>query len=294
MTRGILVTGGSGQLASALAKLGGDRIHLVGRPEFDFDRSETIAATVRSANPWLVVNAAAYTAVDAAETDEAAAMRANRDGPRELARLCAGAGIPLIHVSTDYVFSGDKPSPYVESDPTEPQSVYGKTKLAGETAVLASTDRAIILRTAWVYAATGRNFVRTMLSLARTRDTLRVVADQHGCPTAATDLAAAILAIAAKLQVGGWNDAYAGVFHAAGSGETTWHGLALAVFEEASRHGTKTPSFVEPIATADYPTPAHRPANSRLDCARLEAVFGVRMPHWRGSLARAVDEIFAA
>ena len=294
MTRGILVTGGSGQLASALAKLGGDRIHLVGRPEFDFDRSETIAATVRSANPWLVVNAAAYTAVDAAETDEAAAMRANRDGPRELARLCAGAGIPLIHVSTDYVFSGDKPSPYVESDPTEPQSVYGKTKLAGETAVLASTDRPIILRTAWVYAATGRNFVRTMLSLARTRDTLRVVADQHGCPTAATDLAAAILAIAAKLQVGGWNDAYAGVFHAAGSGETTWHGLALAVFEEASRHGTKTPSFVEPIATADYPTPAHRPANSRLDCARLEAVFGVRMPHWRGSLARAVDEIFAA
>jgi dTDP-4-dehydrorhamnose reductase len=294
MTRGILVTGGSGQLASALAKLGGDRIHLVGRPEFDFDRSETIAATVRSANPWLVVNAAAYTAVDAAETDEAAAMRANRDGPRELARLCAGAGIPLIHVSTDYVFSGDKPSPYVESDPTEPQSVYGKTKLAGETAVLASTDRAIILRTAWVYAATGRNFVRTMLSLARTRDTLRVVADQHGCPTAATDLAAAILAIAAKLQVGGWNDAYAGVFHAAGSGETTWHGLALAVFEEASRHVTKTPSFVEPIATADYPTPAHRPANSRLDCARLEAVFGVRMPHWRGSLARAVDEIFAA
>jgi dTDP-4-dehydrorhamnose reductase len=293
MTRGILVTGGSGQLASALAKLGGDRIHLVGRPEFDFDRSETIAATVRSANPWLVVNAAAYTAVDAAETDEAAAMRANRDGPRELARLCAGAGIPLIHVSTDYVFSGDKPSPYVESDPTEPQSVYGKTKLAGETAVLASTDRAIILRTAWVYAATGRNFVRTMLSLARTRDTLRVVADQHGCPTAATDLAAAILAIAAKLRVGGWNDAYAGVFHAAGSGETTWHGLALAVFEEASRHGTKTPSFVEPIATADYPTPAHRPANSRLDCARLEAVFGVRMPHWRGSLARAVDEIFA-
>ena len=293
MTRGILVTGGSGQLASALAKLGGDRIHLVGRPEFDFDRSETIAATVRSANPWLVVNAAAYTAVDAAETEEGAAMRANRDGPRELARLCAGAGIPLIHVSTDYVFSGDKPSPYVESDPTEPQSVYGKTKLAGETAVLASTDRAIILRTAWVYAATGRNFVRTMLSLARTRDTLRVVADQHGCPTAATDLAAAILAIAAKLQVGGWNDAYAGVFHAAGSGETTWHGLALAVFEEASRHGTKTPSFVEPIATADYPTPAHRPANSRLDCARLEAVFGVRMPHWRGSLARAVDEIFA-
>lgn len=294
MTRRILVTGGSGQLASALAKAGGDQVHLVGRPEFDLDRPETIASSVRSANPWLVVNTAAYTAVDAAETDEAAAMRANRDGPRELATLCAGAAIPLIHVSTDYVFSGDKPSPYVESDPTGPQSVYGKSKLAGEEAVLASTAQAIILRTAWVYAPTGRNFVRTMLGLARTRDTLRVVADQHGCPTAAADLAAAILAIAAKLRAGGWNDGCAGVFHAAGSGETTWHGLALAVFEEASRHGAKTPSSVEPIATADYPTPARRPANSRLDCARLQAVFGVRLPHWRGSLNRAVDEIFAA
>jgi dTDP-4-dehydrorhamnose reductase len=133
-----------------------------------------------------------------------------------------------------------------------------------------------------------------MLSLARTRDTLRVVADQHGCPTSAADLAAAILAIAAKLQAGGWSEAYAGVFHAAGSGETTWHGFALAIFEEASRHGAKIPSSVDPIATADYPTPARRPANSRLDCARLEAVFGVRLPCWRGSLNRTIDEIFAA
>jgi dTDP-4-dehydrorhamnose reductase len=293
MSRRILVTGGSGQLATALAHAGGDLVRLVGRPEFDFDRPETIEAAFRAADPWLVVNAAAYTAVDPAEHDEAAALRANRDGPCELGRLCTAAGIPLIHVSTDYVFDGAKLSPYIETDPTGPKGVYGATKLAGETAVFASGAQAIILRTAWVYATAGRNFVRTMLSLAQTRDMLRVVADQRGCPTAAADLAAAILEIAARLEAGGWNDTYGGVFHAAGSGETTWHGLALAIFEEASRHGAKVPSSVAAIATADYPTPAHRPANSRLDCSRLEAVFGIRLPHWRDSLARTVNEIFA-
>jgi dTDP-4-dehydrorhamnose reductase len=293
-TRPILVTGGSGQLARALANAGGERVHHVGRPEFDFDRRETIKAAFAAADPWLVVNAAAYTAVDAAENDEAAARRANHEGPGELARLCAGAGVPLIHVSTDYVFDGNKPTPYVETDPTSPMGVYGATKLAGEKAVLASGARAIILRTAWVYAATGRNFVRTMLKLAETRDTLRVVADQHGCPTQAADLAAAILAITGQIQADGWDDRFAGVFHAAGSGETTWHDLALAVFEEAARHGAKVPSSVDAITTAEFPTPARRPANSRLDCARLEAVFGIRLPHWRASLTRTVDEIFAA
>jgi len=294
MIRRILVTGGSGQLATALARAGGDQVCLMGRPEFDFDRPVTIEAAFRAADPRLVVNAAAYTAVDAAEKDEAAAMRTNRDGPAELARLCAASGIPLIHISTDYVFDGDKSSPYVETDTAAPRGVYGASKLAGETAVLASGSRAIILRTAWVYAATGRNFVRTMLDLARTRDVLRVVADQQGCPTAAADLAAAILSIVVRLDAGGWNDTYAGVFHAAGTGETTWHGVATAVFEEALRHGVKVPSSVLAITTADFPTPARRPANSRLNCARLEAVFGIRLPYWRDSLARAVDEIFAA
>jgi dTDP-4-dehydrorhamnose reductase len=289
--RPILVTGGSGQLASALAARGGARVRLVGRPGFDFDRPETIAAAFQLSPSSLVVNAAAYTAVDAAETNEAAAYRANRDGPEILARLCAAAGIPLIHVSTDYVYDGTKPSPYVETDPIGPQGVYGASKLAGEAAVLASGARAIILRTAWVYAATGRNFVLTMLNLAKTRDTLRVVADQHGCPTSAADLAAAILAIATQIETGGWNDRMGGVFHAAGSGETTWHGLAMAVFEAASRHGAKTPTTVEPISTAEFPTPARRPANSRLDCRRLEAVFGVRLPAWRDSVTRTVNEI---
>jgi dTDP-4-dehydrorhamnose reductase len=294
MTRRILVTGGSGQLASALVTAGGDRVHRVGRPEFDFDKPETIATSFRDADPWLAVNGAAYTAVDAAESDEAAAQRANRDGPAALARLCAAAGIPLIHISTDYVYDGNKSSPYVESDPVAPRSVYGETKLAGEAAVLASGTRAIILRTAWVYAATGRNFVRTMLALGQTRESLRVVADQHGCPTAAADLASAILTIADGLEANGWRDSCAGVFHAAGSGETTWHGLATAVFEEASRHGAKTPATVSPITTAEYPTPARRPPNSRLDCGRLRDVFGIQLPHWRASLTRTVDEIFAA
>ncbi len=294
MTPPILVTGGSGQLASALAARGGERIKVVGRPAFDFDRPETIAAVFEAATPWLVVNAAAYTAVDAAETDEAAAYRANRDGPAELARLCAAAGVPLIHVSTDYVYDGDKPAPYVETDPVAPRGVYGASKLAGEQAVLASGAHAIILRTAWVYAATGKNFVRTMLALAQTRDALKVVADQHGCPTSAADLAAAILTIADRIEADRWNDAWSGVFHAAGSGETTWHGLALAVFAAAARHGAKTPTTVAAITTAEYPTPARRPSNSRLDCGRLRRVFGIHLPDWRESVSRTVDEIFAA
>jgi dTDP-4-dehydrorhamnose reductase len=231
--------------------------------------------------------------VDAAETDSMAAYRANCDGPEALARLCAAAGVPLIHVSTDYVYDGEKPSPYVETDAVGPRSVYGPSKLAGERAVLATGARAIILRTAWVYAATGRNFVRTMLNLGQTRDSLRVVADQHGCPTAATDLASAILAIAHRIEEDGWDDARSGVFHAAGSGETTWHGLAMAVFEDASRRGVKTPSSVAAITTAEYPTPARRPANSRLDCTRLATAFGIRLPHWHESLMRTMEEIFA-
>lgn len=287
----ILVTGGTGQVASELAARAS--VHHVGRPGFDFDRPETIEATFAAARPALVINAAAYTAVDKAETDVEAAYRANRDGPAILARLCAQAGIPLIHISTDYVFDGAKPSPYVETDPVAPQGVYGASKLAGEEAVLASGARAIILRTAWVYAPTGRNFVRTMLTLGKTRDRLTVVGDQHGCPTVAGDLADAILAIAGRLRDTGWQPEYQGVFHAAGSGETTWFGLATATFEEAARHGARIPT-VAPIATADWPTPAKRPANSRLDCSRLHAVFGVRLPHWRDGLTRTIDQIYAS
>jgi dTDP-4-dehydrorhamnose reductase len=288
----ILITGGTGQLALALEAAATVPVRRVGRPDFDFDRPETIAAVFHETAPWLVINAAAYTAVDAAETDEAAAYRANRDGPAELARLCAAADIPLIHVSTDYVFDGTKGEPYVEADPTAPQGVYGASKLAGEAAVLASGARTVILRTAWVYSPTGKNFVRTMLAVGRTRDRLTVVADQKGCPTTAADLATTILGIAGRIAATGWDDRYRGVFHAVGSGWTTWHGLATAVFEEAARHGAKQPE-VAPIATADWPTPAKRPADSRLDCSRLEAVFGLRLPPWRDGLVRTLDSIFS-
>jgi len=286
---GLLVTGGSGQVASALRTRGA---RVVGRPDFDFDRPETIDTVFQSATPSLVVNAAAYTAVDAAENDEAAALRANRDGPARLAALCAQAGIPLIHISTDYVFDGTKGTPYVETDPVAPLGIYGRSKLAGEQAVQASGARAIILRTAWVYAANGKNFVRTMLNAATKTNHLRVVADQQGNPTAANDLADVILAIAARIARDGWRDEFAGIFHATASGATTWHGFACAIFEEAARHGL-TPPTVEAITTADWPTPVRRPADSRLDCEKLNAVFGLRLPPWRESLARVIDQVYA-
>ncbi len=292
MTGPILVTGGTGQLARALGAAGGDAVRVVGRPTLDFDHPETLVISVREITPWLVVNTAAYTAVDAAEDDAEAAYRANRDGPGALAQLCRAAGVPLIHISTDYVFDGAKGAPYIETDPTAPTGVYGASKLAGEQDVLAAGGHAIILRTSWVYAPEGKNFVRTMLRVGADRDRVRVVADQRGCPTTAADLADAILAIAGRLREG-WHDHYAGVFHAAGSGETTWHGLAVATFEEAARFGARIP-VVEAITTAEYPTKARRPADTRLDCAKLASVFGVRLPPWRPSLARTIDAVYAA
>jgi dTDP-4-dehydrorhamnose reductase len=292
MTPLILVTGGTGQVASALAAAGGEAVRVVGRPAFDFDRPESIVASFHAAAPWLVVNAAAYTAVDAAEDDPEAAYRANRDGPGALAHLCVAAGVPLIHISTDYVFDGTKGTPYVETDATGPTGVYGASKLAGEQEVLAISPRTIVLRTSWVYAPSGKNFVRTMLRVGAERDRVRVVADQRGCPTTAVDLADAILAIAARLRAG-WRDSFAGVFHAAGSGETTWHGLAVATFEEAEKFGARPP-VVEAISTAEYPTKAKRPADTRLDCGKLATAFAVRLPDWRPSLARTIETVFAA
>jgi dTDP-4-dehydrorhamnose reductase len=292
----LLVTGGSGQLATALHQAATSArlpVRRVGRPAFDFDRPDSIAHCFRDTAPSAVINAAAYTAVDAAENDAEATFRTNRDGPAMLAELCEEARIPLIHVSTDYVFDGRKGEPYVETDPTNPQGVYGAAKLAGEQAVLAVYPRALVLRTSWVYAPEGKNFVRTMLNAARRTDRLHVVADQKGCPTTAADLANAILAMLARIREEGCREDQAGIYHAAGSGWTTWHGLAIAAFEDAARYGLRAPA-VEPIATADWPTPAARPADSRLDCGKLAARFGIRLPPWRESLTRTVDAIFSA
>lgn len=291
----ILITGASGQLGDALVKLCRERgieFTAVARPEFDFERPESIAACFAAAKPDFVINAAAYTAVDKAETDQEAAKAGNHTGPLALAELCAAADVPFIHVSTDYVFDGDKGTPYVESDPTGPTGVYGATKRDGEEAVLATSAKATILRTAWVYAAHGKNFARTMLNAGRKMPLLRVVADQRGTPTAASDLAAAILAIWETIRATGWRPEYQGVFHATGSGETTWHGFATAIFAEAAKHGYKPPQ-VQAIATADWPTPTCRPPDSRLDCAKLKLIFGVRLPDWRETLPGIVASLLA-
>jgi dTDP-4-dehydrorhamnose reductase len=295
MTAPILVTGSTGQLGVALAEAAaalGLALDRVDRPAFDFDRPGSVADVVAASAPALVVNTAAYTAVDAAEDDADAAFRANRDGPAELARLCEAAGIPLIHISTDYVFDGLKGAPYVETDAPSPQGVYGASKLAGEAAVLAGCSRAIVVRTSWLYSPTGKNFVRTMLAAGRRNGQLRVVADQTGCPTSAQDLAQAILGMAGRLMGGGWEDRWAGVYHAAGTGGTSWHELATATFEVAARYGQAMPTLM-PIATAEWPTRAKRPPDSRLDCGRLAAAFGLRLPPWRDGLARTVEAIFA-
>jgi dTDP-4-dehydrorhamnose reductase len=288
----ILVTGGTGQLATALARLRPETVVVTGRPGFDFDRPETIATALRAQGPALVINAAAWTAVDAAEAEPDAADRANHTGPALLAATCHMHGIPLIHVSTDYVFDGLKGEPYVETDPTSPTGVYGATKLAGETAVLAAHPSAVVLRTSWVYAGAGKNFVLTMLNAAKSAPRLRVVADQIGCPTNAADLAAAALSVADCLLAAP-RDELGGIYHAAGQGQTSWHGLATEIFATAGRHGWPTPP-VDPIATADWPTPARRPPDSRLDCGKLEAVFGVRLPQWQKSLQATVAGICQA
>jgi dTDP-4-dehydrorhamnose reductase len=295
LTGPILITGGSGQLGDALQKAARAKaieFIAVGRPAFDFERPETIDACFEQAAPSLVINAAAYTAVDAAESHQAAARAGNHTGPLRLAELAAKAGIPFIHVSTDYVFDGEKRAPYTEDDPTGPTGVYGATKRDGEVAISATPARAIILRTAWVYAAHGKNFARTMLGAARRTKQLRVVADQRGTPTSAPDLAAAILHIVETIRDYGWREDYKGIFHATNAGETTWHGFATKIFEIAAPLGLEPPE-VTPIATADWPTPAKRPADSRLDCGKLERVFGTRLPLWSDSAVPIIRDLLA-
>jgi dTDP-4-dehydrorhamnose reductase len=282
----ILITGATGQLGRALVAEATVRqrdFMTVSRPDFDLARPDTIDACFAQARPELVINAAAYTAVDAAETEPEAAQAGNHTGPERLARLCAAHSVPLIHMSTDYVFDGTKGAPYVETDPTNPTGVYGLTKRDGETAVLATGAQAIILRTAWLYAPYGKNFLRTMLNAAQRTPVLRVVADQRGTPTAAPDLAAVILTMAAKIRAEGWRDEFAGIFHATNAGATTWHGFACAIFEEAQQFGHPLPR-IDPITTADWHTPAKRPADSRLDGAKLRRVFGCSLAPWRESL----------
>lgn len=289
----ILVTGASGQVGHALVHrlaARGTVYRAVQRPGFDFEKPETIAACFAEAKPTLVINAAAYTAVDQAESEPDAAKAGNHTGPLALARLCEAADIPFIHISTDYVFDGNKGAPYLETDPTSPTGVYGATKRDGEEAILATKAKAIILRTAWVYSDHGKNFARTMINAGRKMPTLRVVADQHGTPTAAGDLADAILAIADKLSATGWQPDYRGIFHATSHGETTWYGFACAIFEEARKLGYQPPQLL-PITTAEWPTPTRRPPDSRLDGRKLKEIFGISLPDWQITLPGVVQKL---
>jgi dTDP-4-dehydrorhamnose reductase len=291
--RRILVTGRGGQLATGLETAlpaQGFEALLVGQPEFEFDKPETVIAAFQALKPDAVVNCAAWTAVDAAEDDEAGAFRANALGPALLGRLTREAGIPIIQISTDYVFDGLKGAPYLESDAPNPLGAYGRTKLAGEWAAQTANPRCIVLRTAWVFAPMGKNFLRTMLALGEQRPELRVVADQWGSPTAAPDLADAITAILTRLRTDGWRDDFAGTYHATGGGFTNWHSFAEAIFDLNAQHGASRPK-VHAITTADYPTKARRPADGRLDNGKLARVFGVALPPWEAGLARVMAEL---
>jgi len=287
----ILVFGGGGQLGQALAGLGRDRgvaLTALARGEADIADGVAVGAALGAHRPALVVNAGAYTAVDAAEAEPGVALRANAEGPAVLAEACARAGVPLVHLSTDYVFDGTKPGAYVEDDPVSPLGVYGRTKAEGERLVRAAHLRHVILRTSWVYGPHGRNFLRTMLRLAGERDELRIVADQTGCPTSTRSLADAVLRIAPRLARSEAGEAVWGTFHFAGAGATSWAGFAERIVQAAAPVTGRRPRIV-PIATADYPTPARRPANSRLDSERFEAVHGVRAARWEGETDRVVS-----
>ncbi|TCU17541.1 dTDP-4-dehydrorhamnose reductase [Rhizobium sullae] len=288
----IAVTGKQGQVVQSLLRRGAERgveIIAIGRPEMDLADPASIAAVFSALHPDVIVSAAAYTAVDKAESEPELAFAVNAAGAAAVAAAAARLGIPVVHLSTDYVFSGDKPSAYAEDDNTGPVSVYGRSKLAGEKEVAAANPNHVILRTAWVYSPFGANFLKTMLRLAETRDHLRVVADQTGCPTSALDIADAILAIAARL-VTDPAPSQRGIFHLTGSGEASWADFAAEIFAELRGSGGKNVR-IERITTADYPTPAKRPANSRLIGDRLAETYGIRLPEWKQSMKIIMQEL---
>jgi dTDP-4-dehydrorhamnose reductase len=294
MAMRIAVTGTQGQVVTSLLERAADAAEIValGRPKLDLLERDSIFSALRDSRCDAIVSAAAYTAVDKSEQEPEIASRVNGAGAGFVAEAAAQLGVPLVHISTDYVFDGTAARPYREDDPTAPLGAYGRSKLEGETRVLAACPGATILRTAWVYSPFGANFVRTMLRLGETREEVGVVADQLGNPTSALDIADATLSVVARLKQDA-DPALRGVFHMTGSGEASWADVAEAIFARAAEHG-RAPVRVRRITTADYPTPAKRPANSRLDNSKLARLHGVALPDWRASLAACVDRLLAA
>lgn len=286
----LLVFGANGQVAQEIGRLGPSLAFepiLMGRDRADL-LTHDIAAVIDETAPDAVVNAAAYTAVDRAEAEPTLAFQLNSDAPGQMARACRASSLPFVHISTDYVFDGAKDAPYLEDDVRAPLGVYGRSKAAGEDAVMAAGGAAAIVRTAWVYSAFGSNFVKTMLRLAAEREEIAVVADQCGCPTWAQDVARASLLLANGLREG--RVACRGLFHVAGAGEASWAAFAEAIFAEARARGGPS-ARVRPITTAEFPTLARRPANSRLNCNRLAAATGYRPAPWRESLTACMADL---
>lgn len=289
--KALVIGGTGGQVARELAALDDPEFSfdVRGRPRVDLAAPATLSDAIADARPDVVVNCGAYTDVDHAEKEPGLARAINADGPAALGAACAAAKIPLIHLSTDYVFNGAKTSPYIESDPTAPQSVYGATKLDGETAIAASEARHVILRISWLHAPAGKNFVRTMLRLAGSRERLGVVADQIGRPTYAPHLAIALRDIAARLVFDA--NAPTGVFHLSGSGEPcSWRQFAETIFAASLVRGGPS-AAADPIPTSAYPTPAKRPANSVLACTRIAEAYGLVLPDWKQGVEECVEAI---
>jgi dTDP-4-dehydrorhamnose reductase len=289
----ILITGGQGQVGIELAALAWPddiTLHVPGRAELDLTSPDSVRAYFAGKSFAAIVNPAAYTAVDKAESEIGAAFAVNALGPALLAEAAKAAGTPIVHISTDYVFDGAKDGLYSESDPVSPLGVYGASKEAGEQAVRSGFARAVILRTAWVVSPHRGNFIKTMLRLGAERPALSVVDDQHGCPTSAADIAEAVSKIALRLIAD--SAAPTGTYHFVNAGDTTWYGLARLVFGAAETFGGPKP-LVKAITTAEYPTPARRPANSRLATAKLSADFGIHPRPWQAATDEIVGKLLA-
>ena len=282
----ILLTGANGQVGHEVSRLAGERcvaLAALKRTELDITDAVEVNRVVSHLRPSLLINAAAYTAVDKAEEEEGAAFGVNREGIANLAAACAEKNIPLIHLSTDYIFDGCRQAPYGEDDPPNPTGIYGLSKWQGETVLRQRLARHLILRVSWVFGAHGHNFVKTILRLGRERDALRVVADQHGCPTAAVHIAQTLLDLSTRI-LGGEKIPW-GTYHYCGQPATTWYGFAEEIVKQAQElEIIDHPVTLQPISTADYPTPAARPANSVLDCSKITETFGIRPSPWHEGL----------
>lgn len=289
----VSLIGGSGQLACALMQRSGGAdatIVAAGRPRLDICRAEDVADFIDATKPDVVINTAAYTAVDKAESEREAAYAINAQGTLNVARACAAHGVPLIHLSTDYVFDGCATKPYGEDHPVAPAGVYGASKVEGERLLRDACERHLIVRTQWIYSLIGNNFLNTMLRLGAGRDEIRVVADQIGSPTYAIELADALLMLARRLANQAADEAAWGTYHLAGGGATSWYGLARAIFDIAATQGLRTPDLVA-IDSSQYPTAARRPAYSVLDCSHIYRTFDIALRDWRTGLADCMSGV---